>query len=192
MNIFYLSHDTEQCAVWHVDAHVRKMPFEYAQLLTSAHFILNRTPQAHEKSTTSKDEVYGYQFPKSVPSHPCAIWVRKSRAHYDWLYSLLLATCAEYQHRYGVPHYIERWGALARLRTPPLALRQPESNTHWSAPPQAMPDECKQRSCILAYRSYYRTHKRYDKAGRLMHKWTKRRQPKWIKQDDTVQKANAV
>ena len=169
MNIFYLSHDTDQCAVWHVDAHVRKMPFEYAQLLTSAHFILNRTPQLH-----------GYPFPKSVPQHPCAIWVRKSRAHYDWLYSLLLATCAEYQHRYGEPHDIERWGIMTRLRTPPLALRQPESNTHWSAPPQAMSDDCKQRSCSSAYRSYYRIHKKYDKEGRLMHRWTKRRKPVWV------------
>lgn len=169
MNIFYLSHDVEECARWHVDAHVRKMPFEYAQLLTSAHLILNHTPMDH-----------GYPFPKSVPKHPCAIWVRKSRAHYDWLYSLLVSLCAEYRHRYQDPHFIERWGIMKRLAVPPLSLRQPEANSHWSSPPQCVDDSCKQRSCVKAYRMYYCVHKQYDKKGRSMHYWTKRKKPEWI------------
>ena len=37
MNIFYLSHDQEQCARQHLDKHVVKMIVEYGQLLSTAH-----------------------------------------------------------------------------------------------------------------------------------------------------------
>ena len=41
MNIFYLSEDPVQCAKWHCDKHVTKMIIEYAQLLSTAHRVLD-------------------------------------------------------------------------------------------------------------------------------------------------------
>ena len=41
MNIFYLHEDPIQNAKWHVDKHVVKMVTEYAQLLSTAHRILD-------------------------------------------------------------------------------------------------------------------------------------------------------
>jgi len=41
MNIFYLSEDPVQCAKWHCDQHVTKMILEYAQLLSTAHRVLD-------------------------------------------------------------------------------------------------------------------------------------------------------
>ena len=43
MNIFYLHEDPIQNAKWHVDKHVVKMVTEYAQLLSTAHRILDGT-----------------------------------------------------------------------------------------------------------------------------------------------------
>lgn len=172
MNIFYLSREVDECARWHVDAHVRKMCFEYAQLLTSAHCVLDHAPQH-----------YGYPYPKSVPSHPCALWVRASRYHYEWLYDLLVQLCAEYTHRYQDKHFIERWFILKRLATPPLALRQPEHHPTWCSPPKCVHDDCKKPSTIASYRLEYRTHKKYDKKGNNMHRWTRRSKPTWIKEE---------
>ena len=41
MNIFYLSDDPQLCAEQHCDKHVVKMCIEYAQLLSTAHRILD-------------------------------------------------------------------------------------------------------------------------------------------------------
>ena len=43
MNIFYLHEDVKQCAKMHVDKHVVKMIIEYAQLLSTAHRMLDGT-----------------------------------------------------------------------------------------------------------------------------------------------------
>ena len=41
MNIFYLSDDPQICAEQHCDKHVVKMCIEYAQLLSTAHRVLD-------------------------------------------------------------------------------------------------------------------------------------------------------
>jgi hypothetical protein len=41
MNIFYLDEDPKICAQYHCDKHVVKMIIEYAQLLSTAHRVLD-------------------------------------------------------------------------------------------------------------------------------------------------------
>ena len=41
MNIFYLHKDPIQNVKWHVDKHVVKMATEYAQLLSTAHRVID-------------------------------------------------------------------------------------------------------------------------------------------------------
>jgi len=41
VNIFYLDEDPRQCAEWMVDSHVVKMILETAQLLSTAHRLLD-------------------------------------------------------------------------------------------------------------------------------------------------------
>ena len=43
MNIFYLDNDPKVCAEMHCDKHVVKMIIEYAQLMSTAHRILDGT-----------------------------------------------------------------------------------------------------------------------------------------------------
>ena len=44
MNIFYLSYDPRTAAAEHCDKHVVKMIVEYAQLLSTAHRVLDGIP----------------------------------------------------------------------------------------------------------------------------------------------------
>ena len=44
MNIFYLDHHTQRCANQHCDKHVVKMIIEYAQLLSTAHRVIDGIP----------------------------------------------------------------------------------------------------------------------------------------------------
>ena len=41
MNIFYLDHDPKICAEMHLDKHSSKMMVEYAQLMSTAHRVLD-------------------------------------------------------------------------------------------------------------------------------------------------------
>ena len=41
VNIFYLHEDPVQNAKWHIDKHIVKMPIEYAQLMSTAHRMLD-------------------------------------------------------------------------------------------------------------------------------------------------------
>ena len=52
MNVFYLDPDPVKCAKMHVDKHVVKMIVEYAQLLSTAHRMLD----AVEYTGLSKNE----------------------------------------------------------------------------------------------------------------------------------------
>jgi hypothetical protein len=45
MNIFYISKDPKQAAQWMVDKHVVKMILESAQLLSTAHRVLDGTEE---------------------------------------------------------------------------------------------------------------------------------------------------
>lgn len=173
MNIFFL-HDTDatKCAMWHVDAHVRKMGYEYAQLLTSAHGVyFGRTCVVPPPSN------FGYKYPVSVPQHPCAIWTRFSAANYVWLHDLLTAICDEHMYRFGTAHYIEHTGILDDLADPPMWLNAARSV---SCPPQAVPDIFKTHLPVDAYRNYYRVGKARDASGRIMHRWTRRSPPPWL------------
>ena len=139
MNIFYLDHDPVSCAKLHCDKHVVKMVLEYAQLLSTAHHVAGSWKEPMYKPTHI--------------NHPSAIWARKSENNYKWLYSLFLATCDEYTHRYGKIHKTD-----SKLREVLKAV--PTSGQGgFTQPTQAMPNECKRSCSIEAYRIYYREHK---------------------------------
>ena len=108
MNIFYLNRDTKICAREHCDKHVVKMIVEYAQLLSTAHRILDGN-QYFDKSKTGRkihrwklDQYREDKLYHAVSwNHPSAIWARESFDHYQWLWNLASELCQEYRHRYG-------------------------------------------------------------------------------------------
>lgn len=159
MNIFYLSHDTDECARFHVNKHVVKMILESAQLLSNAHHMLDG------------DQVIKPIYKLTHKNHPSAIWVRSSKAHYDWLWQLLKSLCKEYTFRYEKVHKVEREELLEILRVAPFNI----PNVGWlSDPTPAMPQQYKAESAIQSYRNYYMGDKRHFAV------WKNRSQPQWF------------
>lgn len=145
MNIFYLDPNPRICASYHCDKHVVKMILEYAQLLSTAHRIIE------PNNVVWQDTVGLYK--ATHVNHPCAIWVRESSWHYEWLLNLLDELCNEFHIRYG--HWHKTTAMLDVLCCIPHI-----NEDCFVAPPQCMPDDCKHKSTVEAYRNYYRMQKR--------------------------------
>ena len=158
MNIFYLSKDVSKAAEYQCDKHVVKMILESAQMLSTAHRVLDGDKYA--------DKVGLYKLVHK--NHPSTIWVRSSPLHYDWLWKHMTALMREYTNRYKKRH------ATERLLEP---LAQLPTNSAWGVPftdpPQCMPDQYKCDNTVQAYRNYYLGDKAY------FAKWSYTKQPRW-------------
>ena len=75
MNIFAFDDDVRLSALWLDDVRKNKMISETNQLLASAINILD--PNHNVKGLCS--------YPKSVPSHGCAMWAREAACNFQWL-----------------------------------------------------------------------------------------------------------
>ena len=124
MNIFYLHEDPIQNAKWHVDKHVVKMVTEYAQLLSTAHRILDGTE--YEGRTANNRRIRRWRLPDkredilfkaSHVNHPCNVWVRESKSNYRLMYKIYMACLSEYTFRYGKIHGSAR-PSLCLLKVP--------------------------------------------------------------------------
>ena len=177
MNIFELHTDPVTCAKMHVDKHVVKMIIEYAQLLSTAHRMLDGTEYTGLSKNGRKVKRYSFDsdykentYYKAVHyHHPSAVWARESRLNYRWLYNLFVALCDEYKYRYGRSHMTD-----TKLREPLWSLPRNIPKKPFTNPPQAMPDYCKREDSIDAYRTYYINEKK------RFAKWTKRQIPYWF------------
>lgn len=177
MNVFYLSSLPRECAEMHCDKHVVKMIIEYAQLMSTAHRVLDG--ELYNGKTNNGRNIKRWKHPDSYMednlylachvNHPSAIWTRENRRHYDWLYAMWIFLGQEYTHRYGKEH-----ATITKLNK---VLMNPPKNipyTKFKQPPQAMPDDCKHESSITAYRTYYNLYKQ------SFARWTNRRMPNFF------------
>ena len=177
MNIFYLSHNTNICAKEHVDKHVRKMIVEYAQLLSTAHRVLdgihyttrinNRAKNFWVLTDSCKESML---YKATHFNHPSAKWVRESKRHYDWLYDLWSKLLQEYEFRFSKIHKSKT--LLIALNDSPINL----NDNGWSPPALAIPDIYKKSTAIESYRYYYKEGKKH------LHTYTNRSYPKWLKE----------
>lgn len=177
MNIFYLNHDTKLCAQEHVDKHVVKMILEYAQLLSTAHRVLDGTLIDGYSKTGRKQKRYVLSddrestlYSATHLNHPSAVWARKRESHYRWLFSLWIELMDEYTYRYGKVHASAR--LISYLNKPPSNI---EFGGGFDQPTPAMPDTYKvPGDAISSYQMYYIQ----DKAR--MANWKKRSVPQWF------------
>ena len=178
MNIFYIDESPVQAAQWMVDRHVVKMILESAQLLSTAHRLLDGEDFVGKTKTGRKakrwklyDNREDVLYQATHINHPSAVWCRKSVENYNWLADHLHALLQEYTHRYGKKHKVE--GDLSyMLMSPPKNLQEYDMTTM----PSAMADEYKiSDDPIINYRNYYQN----GKAS--LHSWKNRQPPEWIK-----------
>jgi hypothetical protein len=168
MNIFYLDHSPVQAARYHNDKHVVKMILESAQMLSTAHRVLDGAPMQSFSSTGRKQVTYKHPndyyetflYKATHINHPCNVWVRRSWHNYDWLFELFIALLSEYQRRYHkthkcahlIPYLTHKPNHIAGMSMR-MSLLMPG---HVDLPPCAMPDECKvDNDPVASYRNYY-------------------------------------
>lgn len=178
MNIFAIERDPADCAVSMVDKHVVKMILETAQLLSTAHRLIDGEEYVGKTATGRNvkrwrlpDEREQRLYSATHINHPSAVWCRATNNNYTWLHCHFGALLQEYTHRYGKVHKCQPMAEW--LQYPPHGI--PVGYLTPVTP--AMPDEYKvPGDSLTSYRNYYRI------AKERMHKWTKREAPEWLLQ----------
>lgn len=178
MNIFYLSTDPREAAEWMVDRHVVKMILESAQLLCTAHRIIDGTEYQGSTATGRKARRWKLDDDREISfysathiNHPSAVWCRQSLENYNWLVDHLYGLIEEYRYRYGKVHKIAQDDLAYKLQSPPYKLE----NWDFTQPPPAMDKQyIVSDNPVDNYRNYY-------KKGKVhLHRWTKRSPPPWL------------
>ena len=140
MNIFYLHEDPVRSAQLHCDKHVVKMIIEYAQMLSTAHRMLDGTQYIDQssgrriKKVATCKSLHGI-IPLQSKSYqsPFCVWVRKNAIQYQYMYDMFVALCDEYTYRYGKVHMTDD-----KLRELLNVLPQNIKLGTWRQPPPAM------------------------------------------------------
>lgn len=140
MNIFAVNEDPRLAALELPDKLVPKMIVESAQMLSTAHRVLDGDQKA--------DMLHLYK--KAYENHPSTIWVRQDAMNYWWLWMHALTLCEEYKWRFspegqgtGNPHKTE--SVIHALQELPLNIPA-EKDTNWEVLqdlPLCMPDQYK-------------------------------------------------
>jgi len=181
MNIFILSPDPVESAKLQCDKHIVKMVVESAQMLSTAHRMLDGT-KYRKPSKSGKRMVDHWVHPdkeldktlyKAVHyHHPCTVWTMKSNNNYNWHYVHFCALCDEFEYRYEKKH---RTDIVLRetLKTLPHNIPIGYLTKH----PLAMQSnpECMFEDVVESYRAFYQT-----KQSRFKMTWKKREVPNWF------------
>jgi hypothetical protein len=174
MNIFYLHEETKECAKQHLDKHVVKMILEYAQLLSTAHRLLDGYEYEGKSISGRKamrwklaDQREDNLYMASHMKHPSGMWCRETSGNYLWLYNLWRDLMKEYTFRYGKHHVAEK--LIPFLDNLPTNIK----NGEITPMPQCMPEQYKVPDSIQAYKNYYIGDKQRFAV------WTNRPIPEW-------------
>jgi len=182
MNIFALSPVPEVAAKWHCDKHVPKMIVESAQMLSTAHRvldgILDRRPSKSGKTRVKywelEDDREDILYKAVHVGHPCTVWTMESHSNYKWHYELFKYLCKEYTHRYGKKHLSEKL-LLNVLKKTPKNIKK-SYMTPYALAMGSNPECMDYDDPIGSYQNFYQT-----KQQRFSMKWTKREIPHWFK-----------
>ena len=172
MNIFILSWNFKECAEFHFDRHVVKMIIELAQILSTAHFLLDE-----ETANSLRPNIY-----KSThKNHPCCKWIIEHVNNYFFTLGLAFALCDEYTFRYEKIHKTQTVLMFLKENIPKypppskeeILLVGPHNVTQ---PALAMPENFKVKGdAIMSYMLYYHTEKK-----KHIRSWKKRKPPEWF------------
>ena len=162
MNIFVLDENPVTSAKMMCDKHVVKMIVESAQMLSTAHRMIDGN--LYTDKTKAGRKIKRWKHPNSNmektlykachTGHPSTVWVMQSAYNYHWLYKHMMALNTEFKMRYG--HILDHKTVQlleGALMYPPKNI---SLNTIATDPPPAMPDYCKiPGDSVASYRKYY-------------------------------------
>lgn len=169
MNIFALSDDPREAAIWQHDQHVNKMLSETAQMLSTNVLCVP------EWCNALPDDVIRRLMRPAYVSHPCTKWARKTLGNFKWLLEHGYHLAKEFDYRFCGSHksYLRVVGPLLQNIS---ALEGDNSVTPFAL---AMDDVYKNPSNpVQSYRDYYIG----EKISGDRVKWTVRRPdlPDWL------------
>jgi hypothetical protein len=180
MNIFILDDNPIKAAQMQCDKHVVKMIVESAQILSTAHRMLDGTMETRLTKSGRKGKYYYLSDPredilyKAVHhNHPCTVWTMESRANYSWHYIHFVALCDEYTYRYDKIHATDTKlkDQLSKIPDNLLINKRTPFKLAMNANPECVVID----NPIESYRNYYQT-----KQGRFKMSWTNRTVPEWF------------
>jgi len=178
MNIFVLDLNPVTAAQLQCDKHVVKMIVESAQMLSTAHRMLDGT-LSKLPSKSGKRLVNHYLLDNSIlynavhQYHPCTVWTMQSSENYKWHWNHFVALCNEYTYRYNKKHATE-----LKLKE---ALKVLPKNipigdiTQFSLAMGSNPECMFPNDPVKSYRLFYKT-----KKDRFKMVWTNRNTPEWF------------
>ena len=165
MNVFYTNDCPIQTANEHCYVHVVKMLTEHCQMLTTAHHLVDGTT---------------LDWKPTHPDHPSTVWIRSSKAHYDWVVQCSLRLAEIYKEHSGKVHKSAIY--LQKLLKAPRNI----SNKSFVAPPVAAEDKFKAMAIWhdvpTAYQAYLNS-KFAEWACRekpIRVEWGNRGSPAWV------------
>lgn len=183
MNIFILDRDPKVAARMQCDKHIVKMILESAQMMSTAHRIIDgyqeRRPSKSGKTMVKYwkllDEREFHMYKAVHVGHPCTVWTMNNDNNYTWHFDHFVELCREYTHRYGRVHETDRKLKKHLSHLPKNIKKGFKYAT--TAFPLAMQHEpqCMMECPVKSYRAYYKT-----KATRFNMVWTKRETPEWF------------
>lgn len=181
MNIFRLDNDPIKSAQDQCDKHVVKMVIESAQMLSTAHRmidgIMERRPSkkgAMLQYFYLEDEREDILYKAVHFNHPSTVWTRECSANYNWHYEHFAALCDEYTFRYGKVHATDVKLREALSHTP-NNIKRTNKETPFKLAMASNP-ECMFEDAVKSYRAFYHT-----KQDRFSMVWSKRNIPEWWK-----------
>ena len=181
MNIFILDNNPVTAAQLQCDKHVVKMIVESAQMLSTAHRMLDGYIEKRP-SKSGKRMINYWVHPTNYMEqrlykavhhgHPCTIWTMESSSNYQWHLLHFEALLNEYKYRYNREHStIKLFDLLSIL--PDNIPTGPR--TKFKLAMADYPECIALGDPVEAYRAFYQT-----KQSRFKMAWTKRNIPEWF------------
>jgi hypothetical protein len=154
VNIFITSKNPKTCAKVLDDKRVVKMVLESAQLLSTAMHVL---------------KIKNPPYRSTHINHPCAIFTRKTRGNFNWVFQHFIVLCEEYQNRYGKIHRCFYLANIFKRALPfvPQGRRTPFVN-------------CTQYKELKVYEAYRKTMVDKWLSDKRPPTWRGRKQPRWF------------
>lgn len=180
MNIFVVDENPRQAARDLCDKHIVKMIVESAQMLSTAHRVLDGKPRTRLTLTGRRMKDWSHPDPNMddalclavMVNHPCTKWTMENDQNYLWLQRHAVGLLDEYTVRYHKAHSMDEL-VHGMLKNPPKGIAKADSITPFA---QAMPDQYRVAGdAVTAYRQYYMGEKRRFAV------WKTARVPQWWK-----------
>ena len=141
MNIFFLHEYPDIAANYHCNEHVRKMITEYAQMLSTAHRVIDGVEGVRISKNGRKIKHWTHPHRENElylathVNHPSNIWVRTTYYNYMWMYACYHTLLRMFEKSTGKQHESAKLKDI--LLYPPVKIK----SANLTVPPRCIKDE---------------------------------------------------